>query len=161
MKKAVIWIVIGALIAALAVGAWMWCGYAQDQEPTPPEEQDGDFQIWHDQAIKSYARGERGEILVHLKNNTGEPYSYQGSYYSFRPTARLISADGSLEIPFDELPMTMEFAHYSIAHGEVRDTTFTFTVPADAPSGDYDIEMSFGDFTYRQAAIRVTDEPQK
>jgi hypothetical protein len=161
VKKAVICIVIVVLIASLSVGAWMWHRHLKDQEPNAPEVQDGDFQIWHNDEIKSYARGERGEILVHLKNNTGETYSYQGSYYSFRPTARLISADGDFEISFDELPMTMEFAHYSIADGEVRDTTFTFVIPADAPSGDYDIEMSFGDCTYRQAAIQVTDEPQK
>ena len=159
MKKTVIWIVIVALIIGAAIGAWMLYQHLNNQHKNAPEGQDGDFQIWHDEKVKSYARGERGEILVHLKNNTGAAYAYQGSYYSFRPTAKLVLRDAtqSYEIAFEELPMTMEFAHYSIANGEVRDTTFTFAIPADAPAGDYDIEMSFGDSTYRQAAIRVTD----
>lgn len=159
MKKALIWILITVLIAALAVGAWMWYQNFEKQNNDAPDDQDGDFQIWHDVPVKSYTRGERGEILVHLKNNTGQDYSYQGSYYSFRPTAKLVlmGSEQSYEIAFDELPLTMEFAHYTIEQDEVRDTVFSFMIPSDAPSGDYEIEMSFEGCTYRQTAIKVTD----
>ena len=88
MKKTVIWIVIAVLIAALAVGAWMWYQHFKNKQPNASDNQDGDFQMWADQATITVKRGERGEILVHLKNNTGGDYSYQGSYYSFHPPAR-------------------------------------------------------------------------
>ena len=170
MKKAWIWIVIAALVVGVAIGVWQWLAAQQTDDtetsaqpapaaPHAPVEQTGEFQIWQDTPIKTYARGERGSIAVHLKNNTGADYAYQGSYYSFHPTAKLILCDDaqSYEIAFDELPMTMEFAHYVIANGEVRDTTFTFVIPNDAPSGDYEIEMSFGGCTYRQIALTVND----
>ena len=166
MKKAVIWTIIAVLIAALAVGAWTWLentkkqdeDASQNQSPKAPDDQNGDFQIWPEQATTTVKRGARGEILVHLKNNTGKDYSYQGSYYSFRPTARLVSADGKHEIAFDELPMTMEFAHYTIANGEVRDAVFSFSVPADAAVGSYDLVLSFENSTVRHAnALQVTE----
>ena len=156
--------VLCIVLAALLLGGGIYVGYRmleqkkQEQEPQTPPDTDAAFQIWPDRAVTGVKKGERGEILVHLKNNTGKDYSYQGSYYSFRPTARLVAGDGEVEITFDELPMTMEFAHYTIASGEVRDTTFSFRVPDDAAVGDYDLVLSFADSTARyDGAVRVTE----
>lgn len=149
-----------ALVAALGFGAWKWYDATRERTPNAPEDQNGEFQIWTDTPTKDYKCGERGEIVVHLKNNTGEDYHYQGSYGSFRPTVRLTlsSADKSYEIAFDELPLTMEFVHYTVADEEVRDTTFSFTVPAEAEVGSYDLELTFEGCTYRQESVlRVTE----
>ena len=160
MKKAGIVIVVLILVTAMALGAWRWYEWRRERTSEAPDPLAA-FQIWSDQPMQTLKRGERGEFLVHLKNNTGKPYSYQGSYYSFRPTARLISADGSFEILFDELPMTMEFAHYTIEVDEVRDTVFSFRVPEDAPTGRYDLVLSFESpdlYTIREIdVLRVTE----
>ena len=144
-----------ALVAALLFGGWKWYDSRRGEEPKAPEHQNGDFQIWTDTPSKDYRQGERGALVVHLKNNTGEDYHYQGSYGSFRPTVRLIfkGTDEDGEIVFDELPLTMEFVHYTVADGEVRDTTFSFFIPEDAKIGGYDLELSFEGCTYRQENV--------
>ena len=157
--------VLCIVLAVLLLGGGIYLGYRmiekKKQEPSSPQtpsDPTAEFQIWPDQSVTTVKKGTRGEILVHLKNNSGKDYCYQGSYYSFHPVARLVSADGSFEIPFDELPMTMEFAHYTVPNGEVRDTTFSFRVPDDAAVGDYDLVLSFADTTSRyDQAVRVTE----
>ena len=160
MKKAGIRILC-LILTVLLLGGGIYVGYrmvqkkqTELQSPQTPPDPLAAFQIWPEQTT-TVKRGERGEILVHLKNNSGADYSYQGSYYSFHPTAELI---GASEIVFDELPMTMEFAHYTIANGETRDTVFSFCVPADAAIGDYDLVLSFEGYTIRhQNIVRVTE----
>jgi hypothetical protein len=114
------------------------------------------FAVWHNTPTIVCKRGDRGEIVVHLKSN--RQYEYSGSYSDFRPHAKLVCKESKYVIEFDEMPSTDDYGAFTIYAGEVRDTTFYFTVPEDAPLGSYYIEMSFGDIKNTQEGILIVEK---
>lgn len=114
------------------------------------------FSVWHNTPTIVCKRGDRGEIEVHLKSNSD--YEYSGSYSDFRPQAKLVYAESKYVIEFDEMPSTDDYGAFTIYAGEVRDTTFYFTVPEDAPLGIYNIQMSFRDTQNTQEGVLIVEE---
>lgn len=114
------------------------------------------FDVWHNTPTIVCNRGNRGEIVVHLKSNND--YEYSGSYSDFRPQAKLVCAESEYVIEFDEMPSTDDYGAFTIYAGEVRDTTFYFTVPEDAPLGSYNIQMSFRETQNTQEGVLIVEE---
>ena len=114
------------------------------------------FSIWHNTPTIVCKRGESGEIVVHLKSN--HDYEYIGAYSDFRPHAKLVCAESLYVIKFDEIPRTGDSGRFRIYAGEVRDTTFCFTVPEDAPLGTYNIQMSFEYNQSTQEGVLIVEE---
>lgn len=114
------------------------------------------FEVWHNTPTIVCKRGNRGEIVVHLKSNND--YEYSGSYSDFHPQAKLVYGESKYVIEFDEMPSTDDYGAFTIYAGEVRDTTFYFTVPEDAPLGSYNIHMSFGKTQNTQEGVLIVEE---
>lgn len=127
--------------------------YIQDQKNQKYLEELGDFEVWHNTPKITCKRGERGEIVVHLKNHVA--YEYTGASSEYRPSAKLIysGSDTEYEIAFEELPHTTDYNRFTIAPSTVKDITLRFVVPKDAPLGSYDIEMWFGETRNTQVDV--------
>ena len=107
----------------------------------------------------SYLQGETGTITTELLNRSGETYTYYGAYSDYRPTVRLVHAATGTELPIDELPATDDHGTYKIYSTEIRFTEFHFTVPDNAKTGEYDLYISFKDYsTVLNGAMTVTEK---
>ena len=93
-------------------------------------------------------RGDRQKITVRLTCNYD--YEYVGSSRGFCPIVELVHlGDGSeYTLNIEAPPLTNDIKIYTITAGSVNDVDFYFTVPDDAPAGEYVLRMRFED-TYR------------
>ncbi len=91
------------------------------------------------------------EITVGMTNISDQPISYTGSSSAFVPDATLRM--GNTVIEHEIRPFTEDEAHLTLAPGESREVTYRFTIPADAPTGLYDLTVSFNgqSLTFTQA----------
>ena len=75
--------------------------------------------------------------------NEGEPFTFEGSSMGFAPTAVLIHMetqyriDGSFSVDDDQ-------GIFTVNTGDMRYVTQEFFIPADAPTGAYALELSYG-----------------
>ena len=93
-------------------------------------------------------RGERQKITVRLTCNYD--YEYVGSSRGFCPIVELVYVNDGSEyaLNIEAPPLTNDLQIYTITAGSVNDVDFYFTVPDDAPAGEYVLRMRFED-TYR------------
>ena len=130
-------IIIGMLLGALTVGLLAVSGIFS---PRP------DGNKYEMSCVDSTVRADPGDhitLTVTLKNNSGETYSYEGSYSELKPEIVLISEDEKFKIYHSDMPYTNDFSRHTFEHGDERTTVFYFTVPENAPKGNYRAEMTF------------------
>ena len=63
--------------------------------------------------VDSTVRADPGDhitLTVTLKNNSGETYSYEGSYSELKPEIVLISEDEKFKIYHSDMPYTNDFS---------------------------------------------------
>lgn len=91
------------------------------------------------------AKGGRIAITVTLTNNSDKEYSYSGSETDFRATVKLFCKNGETEyiVPAEPVPSTDDIGKHVIAPHESRAFTFYFSIPDDAPSGDYNLSVAY------------------
>ena len=109
---------------------------------------------------ESYGQGEKGSITTELLNRSGKTYTYSGSYSDLRPTLMLIHTQTGQRLVIDELPATNDYGTYKLFDTEIRYTVFYFSVPHDAPLGDYELHISFKDYSnviYNAITVTGTD----
>jgi hypothetical protein len=129
--------VIATVLGALTVGILAASGIF-----SPRSDGNGYEMLCEDTPVRADA-GEHIVLTVTLKNNTGETYSYEGSYSELKPEIVLVSENGEFKIEHDDMPYTNDFARHTFSHGDTRTTLFYFTVPENAPKGSYRAEMTF------------------
>lgn len=158
-KKIWIFILLGIISVTLiltlalgivAVGAW---AIFKNLPQAPTFTGDVAYQIWCEDDTVRTSRGEHITLTVTLKNNTGKTYSYEGSYSELKPEVVLVSEDGKFKIEHSDMPFTNDFAKHTFNHGETRTTLFYFTIPENAPKGNYTAEMSFMGSRSEQAEV--------
>ena len=114
----------------------------------------GSLQFWHNLQGGGdviIGTGDTLEITVGMTNVSDEIIHYTGSSSAFVPDATLRM--GNTVIEHEIRPFTEDEAHLTLAPGESREVTYRFTIPADAPTGLYDLTVSFKgqSFTFTQA----------
>ena len=74
--------------------------------------------------------------------NEGAPFTFTGSSMGFAPGAVLVHADTGYRIEgmFD---VTTDFTEVTVYTGEEGRCTQEFFIPADAPTGDYDLVLTY------------------
>ena len=127
---------------------------------SPPERGDEkkelSYEAWCEGETVNADRGEHFTLTVTLKNNSGEDYTYEGSYSELKPEIVLVSEDGNFKIEHDDMPFTNDFAKHIFRHGDTRTILFYFTVPENAPTGSYRAEMTFkGDCSSQENVLRI------
>lgn len=92
-------------------------------------------------------RGEKIEISVELINSSNRKYSYKGAESDYRAIPKLFCIDGETEylIPADPIPSTTDFGNHIINAHESKTYTFYYLIPLDAPSGEYNLKVSYLD----------------
>ena len=85
--------------------------------------------------------GDTLEITVGMTNISDEIIHYTGSSSAFVPDAVLIMGDVVIE--HEIYPHTEDEVELSLAPGESREVTYRFVIPNDAPTGTYDLVVSF------------------
>lgn len=104
----------------------------------------GPLQFWHDfmgsENVFIYAGG-TVEITVGMTNVSDKTIVYQGSSSAFVPDAVLKMGDAVIE--HEIYPHTEDEVELSLAPGESREVTYRFVIPNDAPTGTYDLVVSF------------------
>ncbi len=75
--------------------------------------------------------------------NEGAPFTFEGSSMGFTPTAVLIHMETQYRIEgmFDT---TTDFVTVTVNMGDKGQVTQEFFIPADAPTGDYALKLSYG-----------------
>ena len=114
-----------------------------------------------------FKRGETYTITTHI-TNVGEAFTYSGSSSEFFAEATLIYHSGQTYQP--EHPIGYEISgnfaitedyvvDYPIPTGKTGTSTGTFFIPDDAPVGQYDLKLSYGDeYEIYTNAVSIYDE---
>lgn len=91
-------------------------------------------------------RGKRVEISVELTNQQSVSYTWKGSYNAFRAGVVFVYTDGDDTFRISPEPSadTDDIGEYAVLPGESRSFSYYFSIPADAPLGNYSIICSFG-----------------
>ena len=148
------WLITVLLSAALCIG----CVAIIDHADADSRNQ-SDFICSGKLNKESFQQGESGTVTTELLNRSGETYIYQGAYSDYRPTVRLVHAATGTELPIDELPSTDDHGTYKIYSTEIRFTEFHFTVPDNAKTGEYNLYISFKDYsTVLNGVMTVTEK---
>ena len=104
----------------------------------------GPLQFWHNLQGGGdviIGTGDTLEITVGMTNISDQPIYYTGSSSAFVPDATLRL--GNTVIEHEIYPHTEDEAYLTLAPGESREVTYRFAIPADAPTGLYDLTVSF------------------
>ena len=160
-KKALIFIILGAISTTLVLlaGLLTLTAFAilGGLPPLSGAEADTGYEMYCEGETVKASRGEHITLTVTLKNNTGEVYSYEGSFSELKPEIVLVSEDGKFKIEHNDMPFTNDFSRHTFKDGDTRTTLFYFTIPENAPTGSYRAEMRFEDSQAEQAdVIRVS-----
>ncbi len=112
----------------------------------------------------SFMQGSQIEIAVGATNVSLLPITVSGSEYNYFPYAVLCAGGGDNQIVIspEVLQVPDEPSEHVFAPGESREITYTFEIPADAPTGSYDLILSFGEssMTFEGAVeVVVFSEP--
>ena len=104
----------------------------------------GPLQFWHDfmgdENVFIYAGG-TVEITVGMTNVSDEIIHYTGSSSAFVPDAVLKMGDVVIE--HEIYPHTEDEVALTLAPGESREVTYRFAIPTDAPTGAYDLTVTY------------------
>ncbi len=125
----------------------------------------GGLKFYHILQEQPVFAGGQFDIRVGMTNVSDYDIEFTGAWSDFAPKAKLRAASMIyveqllLPLPNDS---TTEIAEYRLAPGESREITYTFEIPADAPTGSYDLILSFGEssMTFEGAVeVVVFSEP--
>ena len=91
-----------------------------------------------------YTRGSEVQLTAILTNDSGFTYSYYGASTDFRAHVYLYheSEDGIYVMPMKTY-VTCDRARYRIENGASKIRVVHFTIPSDAPLGEYNLKLSF------------------
>lgn len=91
-------------------------------------------------------RGARIDISVVLTNDSDKKYTYTGAESDFRANVKLYCDNGGTEYEIvpEAIPSTDDVGKHVVGAHESRSFTFYFAIPGDAPSGDYNLKVSYG-----------------
>ena len=94
------------------------------------------------------SKGDRVCITATVTNASDAIYTYTGSSSGYRPRAVLYcTLNGERYIlQCEPIPYTDDVGTFRIQPGESRSVNLYYPIPADAPSGSYTLELSYGDF---------------
>ena len=84
--------------------------------------------------------------LIYLNTwviNEGDPFTYEGSSRGFAPTAALVHKENGYRIQ-GNFATTMDLVRITINTGDKGQAGQVFQIPDDAPTGVYNLELSFG-----------------
>ena len=84
--------------------------------------------------------------LIYLNTwviNEGDPFTYEGSSRGFAPTAALVHKESGYRIQ-GNFATTMDLVRITINTGDKGQAGQVFQIPDDAPTGVYNLELSFG-----------------
>ncbi len=114
-------------------------------EPALPDVEPFTF-AYNITAPNGYASGADVQIHVAMTCVGEEPLHYEGSSSEYKPRIRLfaLTSDGEEHRLDTELDSTTDIVPLTYNPGETVDATYSFRIPADAPSGDgvvYRLEM--------------------
>ena len=140
-------LILALAIGVAAIGLWAILG---NLPQAPTYTGDPSYEIKCEGNTVKAHRGEHIVLTVTLKNNTGKTYSYEGSYSELKPEIVLVSENGMFKIEHDDMPFTNDFARHTFNHGDTRTTLFYFTIPENAPKGNYSAEMRFNGYMAEQ-----------
>ena len=76
--------------------------------------------------------------------NEGEPFSFFGDPNSFEPVATLHHVDSGYVIQGHSAPTGIPPRPCNILTGQKGESAYTFPIPADAPTGEYGLRLSYG-----------------
>ena len=74
--------------------------------------------------------------------NEGSPFTYEGSSRGFAPTASLVHRENGYRIQ-GNFATTMDLVRFTVSTGDKGQTNQVFAIPANAPTGEYDLYLSF------------------
>ena len=74
--------------------------------------------------------------------NEGDPFTFEGSSKGYAPTAVLVHKDTHYRIQ-GNFATTMDLVRITINTGDKGQACQVFDIPTDAPTGDYDLYLSF------------------
>ncbi len=90
--------------------------------------------------------------------NEGAPFMIKGSSMSFAPTATLIHMATQYRIE-GSFAMDDDYVTVTVNTGDVGRVTQEFYIPADAPTGAYALQLSYGGATKSFAGVVVVTDP--
>lgn len=100
---------------------------------------------------ESVTAGSRIDIEVGMTNVSDEDIVFTGAWSDFVPKAKL-RANSIIYTEQLLLPLptegTDDISEYRLAPGKSHMATYTFEIPADVPSGTYDLIISFGEYSW-------------
>ena len=154
LKNRIFWLSVAlSFVAIAAVGLGVKAAFEAVPQLSGKKEDLSYEMMCEGETVKAN-RGDHITLTVTLKNNSGEDYSYEGSYSQLKPEIILVSENNeSFKIPHDDMPFTNDFAKHMLRHGEERITLFYFTVPENAPEGSYRAVMTFMNSTAEQDGV--------
>lgn len=74
--------------------------------------------------------------------NEGDPFTFEGSSKGYAPTAALVHKENGYRIQ-GNYDTTLDLVRFTVNTGDKGQASQVFAVPVDAPTGDYDLYLSF------------------
>ena len=95
--------------------------------------------------------------------NDGEPFTYIGNSYKetgrFYPTVTLYHQETGYTIKVLPPETAIEPILYTVETGEKGKNTYARMIPTDAPTGEYDLELSYGGASQKFEGVLTIAEP--
>ncbi len=133
---------IVAIAAVVGMVAWGRMGEPVGPGYTPPAE--GNFSFSHSVSFLSGPVPVGTDLRLDTSvKNEGAPFTYEGSSTGFAPTAALVHTETGYSIE-GYFPMTKDYVTFTVNTGDVGTCVQTFSIPEDAPTGVYDLVLSYG-----------------
>ena len=108
-----------------------------------PPVSDDHFFTFGIEAVDGFAiPGDRIDVTAWVVNQ-GEPFSFMGDPYTYAPTIILYHMDSDYVIQGHAAPTGVEPRPCNVLTGQKGLGTYTFFIPADAPTGEYGIKLSY------------------
>ena len=134
---------IVAIAAVVGMVAWGRMGDPVGPGYTPPTR--GNFSFSHSVSLLSGPVPVGSDLRLNTSvKNEGAPFTYEGSSTGFAPTAALVHAETGYSIE-GYFPMTEDYVTFTVNTGDVGACVQTFSIPEDAPTGVYDLVLSYKD----------------
>ena len=152
---------IVAIAAVVGMVAWGRMGDPVGPGYTPPTR--GNFSFSHSVSLLSGPVPVGTDLRLDTSvKNEGAPFTYEGSSTGFAPTAALVHAETGYSIE-GYFPMTKDYVTFTVNTGDVGTCVQTFSIPEDAPTGVYDLVLSYGGerqvFSRMVSVVIPTDTP--
>ena len=152
---------IVAIAAVVGMVAWGRMGDPVGPGYTPPAQ--GNFSFSHSVSLLSGPVPVGSDLRLNTSvKNEGAPFTYEGSSMGYAPTAELVHAETGYSIE-GYFPMTKDYVTFTVNTGDVGECVQTFSIPEDAPTGVYDLVLSYGGerqvFSRMISVVIPTDTP--